>query len=260
MAYEKELEIALSCARQAGKIQLSSLQNRKNITIKSDHSPVTEIDRQCESLIRNAVISCFPDDGFLGEETGCHDSGNGRRWIVDPLDGTRPYIHGIPTYSTLIALEDNKQYVTGVIHFAGLNETYWASFSDGAYCNGERIYVSRTENLKDAFGSSLGFLEKDGTRSARQLMHAMKQWDYCYGYMDAYSYAGVACGRLDVCVNLLDKPWDCAAAACIITEAGGKISDIHGNQTIENGTFIATNGILHDAVLAGFSKSEEETS
>ncbi|MBD3345985.1 MAG: histidinol phosphate phosphatase [Chitinivibrionales bacterium] len=259
MTYNKELKIALDCSEEAGKLQLSAFSSLKNIEIKSDNSPVTQIDKQCEALIRRKLLENFPGDGFLGEETGLQDSGNGRRWIVDPIDGTRPYIHGIPTFSTLIGLEHNKQYVVGVIHFAGLKETYWASRGGGAYCNGTPIHVSNTSSVAHVFGSSLGYIEKSDTTAGQQLLSMMKQWDYSYGYMDAYSYASVAGGKLDACVNLMDKPWDCAAAACIIQEAGGEISDIHGNKTVENGTFVATNGRVHDDILAFFRDPKEVT-
>ena len=104
-------------------------------------------------------------------------------------------------------------------------------------------------------GSGFGFIQKSRTQEAQQLVSLMKSWDYAYGFMDAYSYGSVAAGRLDVCVNLCDKPWDCAAAACIVTEAGGRFSDIHGAASVYNGSVVLSNGFVHDAVLEYFHMS-----
>ncbi len=250
--YDAELKAARDTARAAGAIHLEYRYKLPAVQIKHDSSPVTEIDRACEVVIRDALAKQFPRDGFLGEETGVDEGQSGRRWIVDPLDGTRPYLRGIPTHSVLIALEAGDELVVGCIHLPVLDETYWAIKGGGAFFNGTQIQVSKTEDLDRAMGSAFGFVEKAGSREAGLLLSAMKSWDCAYGFMDAYSYAGVACGRLDLCVNLLDKPWDLAAAACIVTEAGGRFSDVNGLRSIYSGSAIISNGLLHDAVLECF--------
>jgi myo-inositol-1(or 4)-monophosphatase len=253
MAYDNELATALSAATAAGEIHMKFRNRISGVDFKLDSSPVTEVDRTCEALIREMLHKRFPADGFLGEETGSERGDSGRTWIVDPLDGTRPYIRGIPTHSVLIALEAEEEPVVGCIHLPALGETYHAQKGGGAYRNGDPIHVSQTKDLERAMGSALGFVEKASSREGELLLSLMKTWDYAYGFMDAYSYGGVACGRLDVCVNLLDKPWDCAAAACIVSEAGGRFSDVHGNRTVYNGTVILSNGFVHDAVVEYFS-------
>jgi len=248
VSFENEIEIAKRLARKAGEIQLLRRGSNK-IDLKEDGSPVTEVDRQCESLIRSEIKTAFPDDGFLGEESGGTAGLSGRTWIVDPLDGTRPYIRGIVTHAALIALEDAGGPAVGVIHLPALDLTCWATRGGGAFCNGEKAQVSTTCNLARSIGSGLGFVQRFKEPEGDQLFELMRRIGYSYGFMDAYSYVCVATGRLDFCVNLLDAPWDCAAAAAIISEAGGSWSDTAGIKSVHNGTFVASNGVLHSTVL-----------
>jgi histidinol phosphatase-like enzyme (inositol monophosphatase family) len=249
MAYDRELQLAQEAALAAGKIQLAGRGRTLAVERKTDASPVTEVDRRCEEAIRTALLDAFPLDGFLGEEGGHADGSSGRTWIVDPLDGTRPYIRGIPTYSVLIALEDGGCPAVGVIHLPALQETYWAATDHGAFLNGSPIRVSGTASLAEATGTALGFVEKYDLREGRRLCELMQQWEYTYGFMDAYAYGCVASGRLDVSVNLLDKAWDCAAAACIVSEAGGRFSDLSGKESVHSGNVVLSNGLLHDEVI-----------
>jgi histidinol-phosphatase len=247
--YCQELATALNLALECGNIQRRYTPDVLTIEKKEDASPVTEIDRQCESLLRSRLLKRFPSDGFLGEETGTVDGSSGRRWIIDPIDGTRPFIRGIPTYSTLLALEDGNEPVLGVIHLPALSITCWANTGEGAFCNGTPIHVSKTAQLSETIGSALGFVEHPATDSRERLLSTMRLWNYNYGFMDAYSYVCLAGGKIDCCISLLDKPWDCAAAACIISEAGGTWTDIQGNSSIYNGSFLASNGLLHHLLL-----------
>jgi histidinol-phosphatase len=250
--YESELSHAIDGALKAGELQQQGRYKQHAIDIKNDTSPVTEIDKACEEVLLNELITAFPADAFLGEESGMQTGSSGRCWIVDPLDGTRPYIRGIPTYSTIIALEEDSFPVVGVINLPALNLTCWAAKGKGAFLNGTPLRVSSKKELSCAMGSALGFIERPEAFLKTQLLSLMKCWDYSYGFMDAFSYVCLAEGKLDVCVNLLDKPWDCAAAACIITEAGGTFSDIHGEKTVHNGSFVASNGFLHQLTLDFF--------
>jgi histidinol-phosphatase len=252
MFYSQELSEALKAAEKAGLFLHRSEQLLPAVELKADLSPVSEIDRTSESMIRDHLLSCFKNDGFLGEESGELAGTSGRRWIVDPLDGTRPYLRNIPTYSVLIALEENNVPVVGVIHLPAMNLTCRAAAGGGAWLNDNPIHVSSQRSLKAAFGSALGFVEKADTESGRQLFRLMQSWDYTYGFMDAYTYVCVASGRIDIAVNLLDKPWDCASAACIVTEAGGAFSDIHGAPSVHNGSIILSNGMLQRDTVACF--------
>ena len=254
MAYAHELKIALEAARAAGEIQMQHRLGRLNISIKDDASPVTEVDRLCERTIRDLIKRHFPADGFLGEETGEEKGTSGRKWIVDPLDGTRPYIRGIPTHSALIALEDGDDMTVGCMNLPAMEEMYWASNGGGAFLNGNQLHVSKLASLQEIMGCALGFADKQGPRDAARLLQLMETWGYTYGFMDAYTYGSIAAGRIDACVNLHDKPWDCAAAVCIVREAGGRFSDIHGNDSVYNGSCILTNGLVHDAILKYFQE------
>ncbi len=254
---KKEVDISLDLAHQAGKIQVQAIQRQKQLRIqrKNDDSPVTEVDVQCEELIRNTLLKHFPTDGFLGEESGRSVGTSGRCWMVDPLDGTRPFIRSIPTFSVLIALMEGDRPILGVIHLPLKNETYWASLNQGARLNQESIHVSKIAKLDTCMGTGFGFLDEEGTNNrSKRLLKVMQAWNYNYGFMDAYSYGCLAAGRLDCSINLLDKVWDCAAAACIIKEAGGRWSDLEGGQDLTRGGVIFSNGLVHDQLLAAFLK------
>jgi myo-inositol-1(or 4)-monophosphatase len=250
MDYSTELDVALRLARQAGEIQLAGQDGALGIERKADDSPVTRVDQACEEAILSGIREAFPDDGFLGEETGEHAGGSGRTWIVDPIDGTRPFIRGIPTYGCLIGLQAGGEQVVGVINLAALKEIYYASLGGGAFVSDQPIRVSDVRELNSATGSALGERDRRDEPVGQRLLGAMAEWDYSYGFMDSYSYCCVAAGRLDLCVSILDRAWDRAAAACIVSEAGGTYSDIAGKRTIYSDSFILSNGHLHDAILA----------
>jgi len=250
----KSLNTALKAAREAGKIQLELSGASLNIERKGDCSPVTQVDKKCEEKIREIILGEFPNDSFLGEETGESGSSQTRRWIVDPIDGTRPYIRAIPTHSVLIGLEENGEPVVGVIYLPAMDIICCGSKGEGAFLNDKKIKVSSTDKLSAAMGSTLGLVEYADEPLGRSMLELMRAWDYTYGFMDAFSYVLLASGKLDICVNLLDKAWDCAAAACIITEAGGRFSDISGKKSVHGGSIVFTNGILHDDVLEFFEE------
>jgi histidinol phosphatase-like enzyme (inositol monophosphatase family) len=252
MAYRQELKVALEAAKAAGEIQMRRRPDILRVTVKSDASPVTEVDKLCEETIRDIIRRQFPSDGFLGEETGEETGTSGRKWIVDPLDGTRPYIRRIPTHSALIALEDGDDVVVGCMNLPAMKETYWATKGGGAFLNGDPLRVSTIADLGEVMGCALGFADKTAPNGAARLIELMGTWGYTYGFMDAYSYGCIAAGRLDAGVNLLDKAWDCAAGACIVREAGGRFSDLRGLPTVHGGSIILTNGLVHEAILEYF--------
>jgi histidinol-phosphatase len=250
--YKRELAAALKAAEEAGALLQKYAKHIPSVKFKADRSPVTAADRASERLIRRRLLSAFPRDGFLGEETADVPGKSGRQWIVDPLDGTRPYVRGIPTWSVLIALEEAGEPVAGVIHLPALKLTCRAARGEGAFLNGKRIHVSKISSPGKAMGTALGFAEKAGRSEGKRLLSLMRSWSYAYGFMDAFSYVCVACGRLDIAVNLLDRPWDCAAAACIVREAGGSFSDSKGHRTVHSGSIILSNGLLHASALRYF--------
>jgi histidinol-phosphatase len=253
MKYQRELAVAVKAAKEAGALLLKYAEHIPPVKLKGDRSPVTAADRASEALIRRRLLTAFPRDGFLGEESAQVRAKSGRQWIVDPLDGTRPFLRCIPTWSVLIALEEAGAPVVGVIHLPALRLTCWAARGKGAFLNGKRVRVSKVSSPAKAMGAALGFMQKAGRPAAKRLLALMRSWGYAYGFMDAYSYVCVASGRLDIAVNLDDRPWDCAAAACIVREAGGAFSDIRGRPTVRGGSAVLSNGLLHASALRRFS-------
>jgi len=253
MPYETEIELLKEIVLVVGEYQLEMQPKLKKINLKEDRSPFTEVDVNSENMIKEKISEKFTDDGFLGEESGITYGKSSRRWIIDPLDGTRPYIHGIPTHSILIALEDKGELVAGIAHFPALKETYWASKNGGAFCNGEKISVSKTDKIEDCMASGLGVVEEANEKNGKLLIEILNKCDSFYGFMDAYSYTAVAAGKMDFFVSLLDKAWDRAPLAIIVKEAGGIFSDFDGKETIYSKEFIVSNKNMFKEVLENWA-------
>jgi len=256
MVYQVELNLATSLALQAGQMQMNYYQQEIATQVKFDGSVVTAIDQNCEKLIRRGIETRFKSDGILGEEFGNKPTENSRRWIVDPLDGTLPYLRGMPTFSVLIALEDEGKVVMGVIYLPALSLLCYGAKGMGAFCNNQRVHVSKTTRLQDAVGSSLGIVTHSDKPEGIQLLQLMRNSYISYGFMDAYTYCAIARGQIDFSVNLLDTSWDRAPAICLIEEAGGRFSNLNGEQVIDGYGTVLSNGILHDTVLKYFKNRE----
>src|ERR1700760_1941851 len=142
MAYQNELTIGSAIARRAGDLALEIREGNIGIEVKSDASPVTIADRQCERLIVEELQKAFPDDGLLGEEGAVRESSNGRKWIIDPIDGTRDFIRGTRAWSVLIGFEDHGQIVAGFAYFPSTGEMFSAAKGEGAFWDGRRIHAS----------------------------------------------------------------------------------------------------------------------
>lgn len=244
------LELAVDLSEKAGEITLRYFQGRLAVETKPDTSPVTVADREAEAYIRQRIESRFPHDGIVGEEFGEVRARARRRWIVDPIDGTFSFIHGVPLYGVLIGVEQGDEAVVGVIHLPALRETVAAARGEGCHWRGQRAQVSNTSALSDALCLTTEWnFDADPSRSAalERLVRsaaAARTWGDCYGY------ALVATGRADVMIDPRVAIWDCAALLPIIEEANGRFSDWQGRRTIRGGNAVASNGLLHDQVLA----------
>jgi len=244
------LEIASGFAEEAGRITLKYFQGRFDVDTKSDASFVTTADREAEAFIRDAIESRFPGDGIIGEEFGELRPRARRRWIIDPIDGTFAFVHGVPFYGVLIGVEEDGEPLLGVIHVPPLGETAAAARGEGCYWRGRRAQVSQTAGLEDALVLTTEMnLTGDPARPValgRVLSAAgpARTWGDCYGYVL------VATGRADVMIDPAMHVWDCAALLPIIEEAGGRFTDWRGQRTIRGGDAVATNGPLHEGVLA----------
>lgn len=243
------LQFAIQTAEQAGRITLNYFQKSIAVEIKPDRSPVTIADRQCEEYIRSEIESHFPDDGIVGEEFGIKESKSGFRWILDPIDGTKSFIRGVPLYGTMVGLEKDGQPVLGVLRFPPINQTLTALTGHGCALNGVKCSVSKTGDLSNALVnmSSFGDLMRDWGEEV--LIRLTKNtglhrtWGDCYGYMM------VATGQADICLDTKMHIWDIVALLPIIQEAGGKITNLDGETSIDIQNAIATNGLFHEKVL-----------
>ena len=244
------MEVALALAEEAGAITLKYFRGDFEVETKADASVVTVADRETETFLREAIAKRFPGDGILGEEFGEVRPDARRRWIVDPIDGTFSFVHGVPLYGVLIGIEQGGESVAGVIHMPALGETVAAARGEGCHSQGRRVSVSATAGLSAALWMSSEMNHEGFPRRAaavRRLASAAghgRTWGDCYGYLM------VASGRADVMIDPVMSVWDCAALLPVIEEAGGRFTDWRGRRTIRGGNAVATNGLLHDEVVA----------
>ena len=248
-ALHPALAAAVEAARAAGEIALRYYRGAFDVTIKPDHTPVTQADREAEHAIRGVLGRAFPDWGFLGEEFGEAGSGD-TRWIIDPIDGTKNFIRGIPFWAVLIGLEERGEITTGVVFNPVSGDLLTARAGEGAFANGERIRVSDCARMKDAtlLHSGLNLLRADGCWDG--FVRLVDGTARSRGFGDYYGYDMVAQGKAELYVEVDLKPWDIAPAKIVLEEAGGRLTDFTGRPTIYDGHVLATNGCLHDEVLA----------
>jgi histidinol-phosphatase len=240
-----DLELAFRLADAADAISLPRFRTGLAVETKPDLTPVTEADRAVEAEIRRLVTAERPGDAVLGEEEGAIGS-SARRWIVDPIDGTRNYSRGIPVWATLIALEVDGVVELAVVSAPALGRRWWAERGAGAYVNGERIHVSAIEHVEDAVLSFA--IENEVPEIARRAWHAR-------GFGDFWAYMLVAEGGVDGAVDAEGvNEWDLAAVQVIVEEAGGRFSDRDGVSRIDAGSAVASNGLVHEALLAALTR------
>ncbi|HSL53442.1 MAG TPA: histidinol-phosphatase [Pyrinomonadaceae bacterium] len=244
------LEFAVDLARGAGEITLKYFRKQPETSKKSDGSYVTIADREAESYLRKRIAERFPDDGILGEEEGELHGASGRRWILDPIDGTFAFVHGVPLYGVLIAVEIENEMSVGVVNIPALDEIVSAAKGVGCFLNGEPARVSQTAELEDALLLSTSFSEcaRFGFGRAAELLQARAKVSRTWG--DCYGYVLVATGRADIMLDPVMNLWDCAPLLPIMEEAGGTFTDWRGVRTVDGGNSIATNGLLFDEVMS----------
>ena len=219
---------------------------------KPDLTPVSEADRAAERALRARIEAERPRDGVVGEEFGETKGSADRRWILDPIDGTKSFVRGIPAWGTLIALEQDGEMVVGVVSAPALRRRWWAARGAGAFADGEPIRVSRVGTLEDAllcFTSLTAFDEHGMGDEFRSL--AARCWE-ARGFGDYWAHVLVAEGSADLVVEPVMNLWDNAALQVIVEEAGGRFTDLDGRPRSDGGNAVATNGLLHDEVLQAF--------
>ena len=216
---------------------------------KPDLTPVTEADRDAEKMLRARIEAERPTDGVVGEEYGETTGSGGRRWILDPIDGTKSFVRGIPAWGTLIALERDSEIVVGVASAPALRRRWWAARGVGAFADGEPIRVSRVGALSDAllcYTSLTAFDEYGLGEQFRTL--AGRCWE-TRGFSDYWGHVLVAEGSADIAVEPAMNLWDNAALQVIVEEAGGRFTDLEGTRRVDGGDAVTTNGLVHEEVL-----------
>jgi histidinol-phosphatase len=243
-------DAAVETAEKAARLALQYYDVGTAVEWKQDLSPVTVADREAEALLRKTLLGKFPRDGFLGEESGDTPSSSGFRWVIDPVDGTRSFVRGVPLWATLVGLEHRGEQIAGVAVAPVLGDTYRALRGDGAYRGERRIRVSDVGMLAAAhlYYSSLRYFTQAGHEvDFLRLAHLTERQR---GYGDFYGFVLVAQGSGELMVEQGCHAWDLAALQVIVEEAGGRMTSWDGTPDIWRPDVIASNGRLHDAALA----------
>lgn len=247
---DRYLDIAIATAQDAGKVTLRYFRNETQASLKPDGSPVTQADLEAEELIRARLGRELPEHDIVGEEGGESLSGSSFRWFVDPIDGTKAFMRGVPLYGVLLGLEIDGQVEAGVVHFPALQETLWARRGSGTFLNGRRVHVSGETSLA---GSTLAFTDVSNFRPqgrqeaferlcAKTLVRA--------GWSDAYGHSLVASGRIELMLDPQMNAWDCGPFPVLLREAGGLFGSWSGEEGIHFGEAISTSRTLLPEVLA----------
>lgn len=258
------LDLAVQIAREAGALTLQHFRRRDlQVDRKADKSPVTIADRAAEELLRERITEHYPNDAVLGEEYGTIEGTSGYQWILDPIDGTKSFIHGVPLYTNLIAVLHEEKPVLGVINAPALAEMVFAATGGGCwFTTGESqapqpAHVSKVKTLSEALLLTSEVASFSTHRSGDALNMYLRLQDsvrFARTWGDGYGYLMVATGRADVTIDPIMNLWDVAPLQTIIEEAGGHFFDWNGQPTIRAGESIATNGQLAEQVLA-FTRS-----
>lgn len=245
-----EMEFAADTAWAAGRMTLAHFQTGVAVEHKPDASPVTIADREAEGLIRDRLQRAYPDDGLVGEEFGRSPSSSGRTWYIDPIDGTKSFVAGVPLYGVLIGLEGSDgDCCAGAVYLPAVDEMLCAARGEGCWWNGRRARVSDIADVSAAslcYTSSRSFAECGraaafDTLSTRVSM--VRGWGDCYGHVL------VATGRAEAMLDPIMNPWDCGPFPVLLGEAGGTFTDWQGTSTIHGADAVSTNGHLFDDIL-----------
>jgi histidinol-phosphatase len=257
MLFQNELTIGEAIARKAGALALKIREGNIGVEIKSDDSPVTLADKACEKLIVEELERAFPEDGLLGEEGASRESSNGRKWIIDPIDGTRDFIRGTRAWSVLLGLEEHGKVVAGFAYFPSTGEMFSAAKGEGAFWDGQHMQASNIQKKSDALLCCNGF------NFFQQYAFAGELIEWLSGFWTVRSMGGcldamlVATGRADAWLEAQAKPWDLAPLKIIAEEAGCVTFDFAGNDTIYGGNYVICVPALADEMRRFVGKRGE---
>jgi histidinol-phosphatase len=252
--YANDLELATRLADAADAITTTRFR-ALDLTFerKPDRTPVTDADTAVEDTLRAILSNQRPGDTVAGEERGGAATEEGRTWVIDPIDGTKNFLRGVPVWATLIALVEDGTAVVGMISAPLLGRRWWASTGDGAWLRdaaGERrIAVSAVSSLSDAYLSTTDLNTWTEYHSRERYLALVEACWESRAFGDFWQHCLVAEGALDVAAEAIVNPWDVAAAQVLVAEAGGRFSDLSGKPRFDGGSALSTNGLLHDEAL-----------
>ena len=242
-------EFATELAYLAGRVTLRYFQTDVGVELKEDQSPVTIADRSAERLMRELIEQTYPHHSILGEEEGETRPGASFRWILDPIDGTKSFVAGVPMYTVLVGLEREGVPVVGAVAIPPSNELISAATGQGCLWNGRRARASTTRELSQAVISTTDVQHMYENNKGPAFDRLRNRARMVRGWGDAYGHMLVATGRIDVMLDALMSPWDCAALVPILQESGATFTDWNGVTTIYGGNAVSTNGFLYEQVM-----------
>lgn len=246
---DEVLTVAIDAAKAAGEIALRYFRTNLTVETKADRTPVTKADRECEAVVTEILSARFPEHGFLGEELGERAGTVNARWIIDPIDGTKNFIRGIPFFATLIALEEAGEITAGVMYAPAINDLLYARKGQGAFANGQQVKVSDVWDLRDAMLIHGGLKDLKVRPCWEPFLRLVEATARQRGFGDALGHSVVISGHAEVVLEPEAKPWDLAATKILVTEAGGRFSDFAGTASVYTGSAVISNGRVHDAVV-----------
>jgi len=223
------------------------------VSTKPDLTPVTEADRTVEQALRDRIAQARPGHAIVGEELADKQGQGGWRWILDPIDGTKNYVRGIPVWATCIALQSDDEGVVGVVSAPALGRRWWAARGHGAFADGQPIRVSAVSDLADAQLSYDSVMSFEAYGLGERFLGLARRCWRSRGLGDFWSHVLVAEGAVDVAAEPEVSIWDVAAVQVIVEEAGGRFTDLAGASRPDGGSAVSTNGLLHADVLAALS-------
>ncbi|MBL8086499.1 MAG: hypothetical protein JNM85_00325 [Chthonomonas sp.] len=250
MPYSERMRFAIETALMAGRSTRAHFQSSVTVDRKRDMSPVTVADRHAETLIRDAIRERYPEDGIYGEEHGISGTAD-RRWVIDPIDGTKSFICGVPLYATLLSYEIEGEVKLGIAYFPALDELVCAELGGGTHWNGRPARVSSNTQLENAtlcIGGHKTAAERGVSQAFEKLSYqvlATRTWS------DAYGHALVATGRVDAMIDPRVEHYDISAMSIIVSEAGGTFTRLNGDPTLGTDA-ISSSGVFHDQLVAAF--------
>ena len=246
------LEAVRIVARLAGDVAFTHYRTAIRVESKGDGSPVTIADRSAEEAARVWIAKHFPRDGVLGEELGAVEGTSGRRWLLDPVDGTKSFVRGVPLWGTLVAVAEGDRVLAGCAYFPAVDEIIAAAPGEGCWWNGGRAAVSAVSALTGATAlvtddrTFSSVAQRDAWDALSTKVGIARSWGDCFGYLL------VATGRAEVMVDPIINPWDAACFLPIVEEAGGVFTSLSGERTAFGGHAIATNKALAAAAREFF--------